>query len=101
METDILSSPSLPTLSDPALYDDWEEGKSGLFSEPSSTISDELEALRQVHEEAVLKKNKEGIVIQHRAWDLGEAFRSEADYIEGLTHLYSVRITTEIFQIRH
>ena len=80
---DSTSSPSLPFTSDPALLDDWEEQLNPLIL-PSSNNSDDFEALHLVHEETIARKNKEGVVIQHRAWPLGEAFRSEADYLQGV-----------------
>lgn len=76
---------SLPTLaltSDPALFDDWEEQPNPKIL-PSSTNSDDFEALHIIHEETIAHKNEAGEVIQHRRWPLGEAFRSEADYIDG------------------
>ena len=76
------SSPSLP--SDPALFNDWEEHQVNPTILPSSTNSDDLEALHYILEETIGNKNKKGEVIQHRAWKLGETFRSEADHIEGM-----------------
>jgi chromosome transmission fidelity protein 18 len=75
------SSPSLPLTSDPALHD-WDEDLNSVIL-PSSTNSDDFEALHLVQEEIIVSKNKAGEVIQHRAWQLGETFRSEADHIEG------------------
>jgi hypothetical protein len=80
---DSISSPSLPFTSDPALCDDWEE-QLNLLILPSSTNSDDFEALHLVQEESTARKNKEGVVIQHRAWPLGEAFRSETDFPAGI-----------------
>ncbi|KAK0129114.1 hypothetical protein ONS95_001053 [Cadophora gregata] len=75
------SSPYLPPNSDPTLYDDWESHfKPTIF--PSSTNSDEFEALHLVQQETIARKNKQGEVIQHRAWPLGETFRSELDHID-------------------
>jgi chromosome transmission fidelity protein 18 len=84
---DSASSPSLPFTSDPALYEDWEEEVriAPVVLPSSSTYSDDLEALHLVQEETIARKNKEGVVIQHRAWPLAEVFRSEADHIEGAT----------------
>ncbi|KAF4635880.1 hypothetical protein G7Y89_g2206 [Cudoniella acicularis] len=76
---DSASSPCLPFTSDPALHDDWEEDFDPSIL-PSSTNSDEIEALHLIQEENIQRKNKAGVVIQHRAWQLGEAFRSDADY---------------------
>lgn len=79
---DAVSSPSLPFTSDPALFDDWEETLNPIVP-PSSTYSDDLEALHLIQQEATAAKNKRREVIQHRAWPLGATFRSEADYPEG------------------
>jgi hypothetical protein len=79
---DSILSPTIPLTSDPALLDDWED-QTNLVIPPSSTNSDDFEALHLVQQETIARKNKEGEVIQHRAWPLGETFRSEADHIEG------------------
>ena len=79
---DSTSSPSLPFTSDPALHDDWEDQVNPVLI-PSSTNSDDLEALHSIQKESHARKNKEGVVIQHRAWKLGDTFRSEADYLDG------------------
>jgi len=79
---DSTSSPSLPFTSDPALHDDWEDQVNPVLL-PSNTNSDDLEALHLIQEESNARKNKEGVVIQHRAWKLGDTFRSEADYLDG------------------
>jgi chromosome transmission fidelity protein 18 len=75
------SSPSLPFTSDPALHD-WEEDLNTIVL-PPQTNSDDFEALRLVQEETAIRKTKNGEVIQHRAWKLGDTFRSESDYPEG------------------
>lgn len=75
---DAFSSPSLPFTSDPALHD-WEEDLKTVVLR-SSTYSDDLEALHLVQQETIARKTKAGEVIQHRAWALGDTFRSEADY---------------------
>jgi chromosome transmission fidelity protein 18 len=80
---DATLSPSLPPTSDPALYDDWEEHTNAIIL-PSSTYSADLEALHLVQQETIARKNKEGEVIQHRAWGLADVFRSEADHLEGM-----------------
>lgn len=69
------NSTGIPSSFDPAL----------LYSEldllqdapPSLSFSDDIEALQQCITEDTAKKTSEGIVIQHRAWKLSEAFRSE------------------------
>jgi hypothetical protein len=82
----IASSPPLPLLtSDPALLDDcdWDRNP----APPSSTYSDDLEAILLTRQEVIQRKNKERQVIQHRgAWSLAETFRSEADYVQGRMH---------------
>jgi len=50
---------------------------------PSSNNYDDLEAVELIREETILKNNKEGKVIQHRAWPVPEAFRSEFDDPQG------------------
>ncbi|KAL6704070.1 Chromosome transmission fidelity protein 18 [Coniothyrium glycines] len=70
-------SPGIPTSFDPAI----------LFSEheflqnaPASlSFSDELEALQQCIDEDIARKTHRGIVIQHRAWNLADTFRSEGE----------------------
>ena len=82
MSMDPISSPLLPFTSDPALHN-WDEDLDPIIL-PSSTNSDDFEALHVVQQETIARKNKAGEVIQHRAWQLGDTFRSEADYIQGL-----------------
>jgi chromosome transmission fidelity protein 18 len=79
-----ISSPCLPPTSDPALYGTLEFSGQNFLVVPSSAFSDDLEALQLVHEEKVAENNKAGIVIQHRAWATGEAFRSDQDYSQGM-----------------
>ncbi|KAI9830922.1 MAG: hypothetical protein M1819_005304 [Sarea resinae] len=73
------SPPSFPSSFDPALHLENED-----FPPPiiltSESNAEELEAIRLQHEESIVTKNRQGTVIQHRAWKLGEAFRSEEDY---------------------
>jgi chromosome transmission fidelity protein 18 len=49
----------------------------------SSTFSDELEAIHLTHQESIEEKNRNGQVIQHRAWKTVEAFRSDQDRLQG------------------
>ncbi|CAG8978329.1 hypothetical protein HYALB_00005915 [Hymenoscyphus albidus] len=72
------SSPNLPPTSDPALLEDWED-QLDPKTLASSTYSDEFEALNQIHAEDIARKNKAGVVIQHRSWRLGDSFPSEGD----------------------
>lgn len=75
------SCSSEPLTSDPALYEDWKQLHPVIL--PSSTHSDDVEAIQLLEEESIAAKNKGGEAIQHRAWKLWEAFRSEGDHIEG------------------
>jgi len=77
-----ISSPSLP-ITDPALCDDWELEDQNTVILPSSTHSDEFEALHGLHNETIAKKTEEGQVIQHRAWKVGEVFHSDIDHLQG------------------
>ena len=78
------SSPSLPHTSD-LVYDDWED-QLNLIVIPSSTNSDDFEALHLLQKESTAEKNKQRLVIQHRAWQLGDVFQSEEDYIDGRSY---------------
>ncbi|KAH7128575.1 chromosome transmission fidelity protein 18 [Dendryphion nanum] len=71
-------SPQLPTSFDPAIY--LHSDLQVLQDAPASVShSDELEAIAQCIKEDVQKKTELGIVIQHRAWNTAEAFRSEEE----------------------
>lgn len=94
---DSISSPTLLFTSDPASHD-WEEDLTTIVL-PSSTYSDEQEAIRLVQKETAIRKSKNGDVIQHRAWKLGDTFRSEADYPEGkLCGVYFSQLFNRIIQ---
>ncbi|KAL4916533.1 hypothetical protein BDW62DRAFT_186239 [Aspergillus aurantiobrunneus] len=64
------SSPLNPPSFDPALL--LSEDPQNL---PSESFSDEFEALNLVR----LEKTRNGVVIQHRAWNLSDVFRSDED----------------------
>ena len=51
---------------------------------PYSSHSDELDAIAQTVAEEKADKTRRKIVIQHRAWDTLDAFRSEEDYPIGI-----------------
>ncbi|KAF2472798.1 chromosome transmission fidelity protein 18 [Lindgomyces ingoldianus] len=72
-------SPQLPTSFDPAihLHSEFECSQDAPLS---LSVSDDLEALQQCIDNDKIEKNKQGIVIQHRAWNTAEVFRSEEDY---------------------
>lgn len=74
----------LPSSFDPAVFLHSEINDPPLpIIPPSQSNSDDLEALQQLQEEATDAKNKQGIVIQHRAWKLAQVFRSEEDHPPG------------------
>lgn len=70
-------SAGIPSSFDPAL----------LFSEYDRPLnlpapishSDDIDALQACIEEDKTKKNQQGVVIQHRAWNLADIFRSEGE----------------------
>ena len=74
-------SPGIPTSFDPALL--YSEHEFLDDAPPSLSHSDELDAIEQTIAEQRAQKNSAGIVIQHRAWNTLEAFRSEEDYTIG------------------
>ncbi|KAF7872345.1 hypothetical protein EAF04_003268 [Stromatinia cepivora] len=78
---EVTSTPDLLPTSDPALLEDWEDSFDPLIL-PSHPKSDEFEAFHLLEEEIRLRKNRAKEVIQHRAWKVAEAFRSEADHIQ-------------------
>jgi chromosome transmission fidelity protein 18 len=83
-------SPGIPSSFDPALlYSELDRPQ----EEPTSlSFSDDIDALQQCITEDKAKKTSEGIVIQHRAWNIGEVFRSEGEASFGTTSATSRRI---------
>ncbi|SZF02140.1 unnamed protein product [Blumeria hordei] len=73
---DIPSSPFLTSTPYPDHTDELPDN-----SYAHSTASDDYEALICMQEETKVRKNKAGVVIQHRAWKLEEAFRGHSDYV--------------------
>lgn len=69
------SPPVFPSSFDPALH---------LHSEApedaSCNFSDDINALNDLLAETTARKNREGIVVQHRAWKTSDVFRSEDDH---------------------
>ena len=84
------SSPRLPSSFDPAIHLHSERDFAYDAPEPSISHSDEIEALRLQIEETRAEKNKKGIVIQHRAWNIPEVFRSEEDH--PISTFYTLRL---------
>ena len=70
-------SAGIPSSFDPALL--YSEFEFLHDAPPSLSYSDDISALQQCITEDTAKKTEEGIVIQHRAWRLTEAFRSEGE----------------------
>jgi chromosome transmission fidelity protein 18 len=74
MGEDQIPSGLLPSY-DPAIF---------LHSEPdhapATFFSDDLIAIQLQIQETIDEKNRERIVIQHRAWNTNEVFRSEEDH---------------------
>jgi chromosome transmission fidelity protein 18 len=70
-------SPGITSSFDPALLDFEYEN---IQAAPSShSFSDDFEALQQCIAEDRAKKTTQGVVIQHRAWNVAEVFRSEGE----------------------
>ncbi|KAF2623230.1 chromosome transmission fidelity protein 18 [Macroventuria anomochaeta] len=91
-------SAGIPTSFDPALlYSEYDHPQNA----PSSiSHSDELEALQACIEENKARKNEEDVVIQHRAWNLADIFRSEGEHsfdtpLKRRTHFPIKRIPTD------
>jgi len=55
----------------------------------SQSHSDELDALQQCIAEDTAKKNSAGVVIQYRAWNIADIFRSEEEVI-GTASVYTL-----------
>lgn len=74
-------STGIPSSFDPALlcsdYDYRENAPTSL------SHSEDLEALQACITEDKVRKSKEGVVIQHRAWNLADVFRSEGETFSG------------------
>src|SRR6266496_2866757 len=73
---DSSSLPSSPPLFDPAVHLHSQPDHDPALP-PSGSNSDDLEAFHLQHEEITRVKTRAGIVIQHRAWDVDEALRSD------------------------
>jgi chromosome transmission fidelity protein 18 len=83
-------SPGIPSSFDPAfLYSEPEHLQD---APPSVSFSDDFDALQQCITEDKAKKTSEGVVIQHRAWNITEVFRSEGEAPAGIASVKSCRI---------
>ena len=75
-------SPGIPTSFDPAIYlHSEDEFPHNAPTSPSH--SDDIEALHLLTAEDKINKTTQRVVIQHRAWNTTEVFRSEEDYAIG------------------
>jgi len=84
-------SPGIPSSFDPALlYSELDHPQNAPL--PVS-FSDDLDALQQCITEDRAKKTSKGVVIQHRAWNIADVFRSEGDVSIGTAsaHTHSRR----------
>lgn len=71
----------IPSSFDPAfLYSEYDRPQN---APDSISHSDDIEALQACIEEDKDKKNSQGVVIQHRAWNLVDVFRSEGEHSFG------------------
>lgn len=79
-------SNGIPTSFDPALlYSEYDHPQDA----PNSHFhSDEFEALQACVAEDRIKKNQQGVVIQHRAWNTADIFRSEAEHLIGTARAF-------------
>lgn len=73
----IPSSPNFLSSFDPALHLHSEEPATAL--PPSESFSDDLEAIHLQR----LEQTRNKVVIQHRAWNLSDVFRSDDDIRPG------------------
>ncbi|KAF2427233.1 P-loop containing nucleoside triphosphate hydrolase protein [Tothia fuscella] len=71
----VRSSPQLPSSFDPAIHLHSECPEDNHLR--ATTFSDDINGLNAILEESTARKNREGIVIQHRRWRTLEVFRSE------------------------
>ncbi|KKA22647.1 Sister chromatid cohesion factor (Chl12) [Rasamsonia emersonii CBS 393.64] len=69
------SPPQVPSSFDPALYFHSELPDTA----PSESFSDDIEALYLQRLETAHENRRKGVVIQHRAWNLSDVFRSDDD----------------------
>jgi chromosome transmission fidelity protein 18 len=70
-------SQGVPSSFDPALlYSEYDHLQD---APPPVSFSDDFDALQQCITEQRAKQTSEGIVIQHRAWNTADVFRSEGD----------------------
>ena len=76
-------STGIPSSFDPALLFSELEFEIAQNAPPSHSFSDELEAIQQCITDDRAKKTSQGVVIQHRAWNIADVFRSEGEGLIG------------------
>ena len=81
----------LPSSFDPAIH---LHSEPDLVDLPSCPTSDDFEALNIQREESTAAKNRDKVVIQHRAWALADVFRSEEDHQAGACSLTAFLTTS-------
>ncbi|KAI9790645.1 MAG: hypothetical protein M1833_001898 [Piccolia ochrophora] len=69
-----------PSSFDPAIHLHSEQDSIGPNFPVLNSDADELEALHLQNEEVTAEKTRQGIVIQHRAWQVSDIFKSDDDY---------------------
>lgn len=70
-------STGIPTSFDLTFF--YSESNSLQNAAASISHSDDLEALQVCIAEDIAKKTKKGVVIQYRAWNIADVFRSEGE----------------------
>lgn len=75
------SSPSFPSSFDPAIHLHSEAPEDAY---KAANLSADLQELNDHNADTRAQKTEDGIVIQHRAWKLSNAFRSDEDYAIGI-----------------
>ena len=79
---------TLSDLSDPAIHLHSEaaqviDGHVPVVADSDAIATDDAEALYLQRAEVIAAKTKQGIVIQHRAWNVSDVFRSDEDHVVG------------------
>src|SRR5262249_5740925 len=88
------SPPSLPSSFDPALHLHSEHLETIILS--SESHSDELEALHAQQSQTSRELTRKGTVIQHRAWNLSEVFRSDENFSPSMREFSSLSEPKEL-----
>lgn len=89
-------SAGIPSSFDPALL--FSEYDRPLNAPDPISHSDDIEALQACIEEDKTKKNQQGVVIQHRAWNLADIFRSEGELSFGTACAIRCNSSTDLLR---